>query len=62
MVASPMAVYREECNLTLWQAWIQIKQGALEQARAILDTACADGPPKEARRALLRALLARASG
>jgi hypothetical protein len=50
-------VFPEDCNLGLWQAWIEIRQGALDEARALLDSACSTWSPQKARRALLRALV-----
>jgi len=56
-VTAAVAVFPEDCNLFLWQAWIRIKQGALDQARELLDTACTAWPPDQARRALLQAMV-----
>jgi hypothetical protein len=56
-VASAVDLHREDCNLSLWLAWIQIRQGAVDQAREVLDGACAHWQPERARRALLMAML-----
>jgi hypothetical protein len=56
-LASAAELHPEDCNLMLWQAWIGIKQGALDQARELLQTPCATWPPVEARRSLLLAMV-----
>jgi Flp pilus assembly protein TadD len=56
------AIHPEDCNLPLWRAWIEIKQGALDQARALLQTPCVTWPPVEARRALLLAMVEQGAG
>jgi hypothetical protein len=55
-------IHHEDCNLTLWMAWIQIRQGALDQARDVLDGACARWQPEQARRSLLMAMLEKQAG
>ena len=52
-VAAAAELHPEDCNLQLWLAWIQIRQGALDQARTLLDGACSHWQPEKARRALL---------
>ena len=61
-VAAAAELHPENCNLSLWLAWIQIRQGALEQARTLLDGACSHWQPEQARRALLSAMLAQQAG
>lgn len=61
-VAAAAALHPEDCNLTLWQAHIQLGQGAVEQARELLQAPCARWPPLAARRALLLALVEQSSG
>jgi Tfp pilus assembly protein PilF len=61
-VAAAADLHREDCNLSLWLAWIQIRQGALDQAREVLDGACSHWQPERARRALLMAMLAQQAG
>jgi hypothetical protein len=55
-------VFPEDCNITLWQARIQIRQGELERARETLAAACAGWAPDHARRALLSAMLDQQAG
>jgi hypothetical protein len=55
-------VFPEDCNIGLWQAWIQLRQGELEQARDRLSTACAAWAPDQGRRALLSAMLEQQAG
>jgi Tfp pilus assembly protein PilF len=61
-VAAAAELHPEDCNLRLWLAWIQIRQGALEQARTLLDGACSHWQPEKARRALLLAMLEQQAG
>jgi hypothetical protein len=61
-VAATADLHREDCNLSLWLAWIEIRQGALEQAREVLDGACLHWQPDQARRALLMAMLEQQAG
>jgi hypothetical protein len=61
-VAAAAELHPEDCNLQLWLAWIQIRQGALEQARTLLDGACSHWQPEKARRALLLAMLEQQAG
>lgn len=61
-VAAAADLHREDCNLPLWLAWIEIRQGALERAREILDGACFRWQPEKARRALLLAILEQRAG
>jgi hypothetical protein len=61
-VITAAALHHEDCNLTLWLAWIQIRQGALDQAREVLDGACARWQPEQARRSLLLAMLEQQAG
>jgi hypothetical protein len=56
-VAAAADLHPEDCNLSLWLAWIQLRQGAFEQAREVLDGACSHWQPELARRALLFAML-----
>ena len=49
-VAAAAELHPVDCNLQLWSAWIQIRQGALEQARTLLDGACSHWQPEKARR------------
>lgn len=56
-VAAAAELHPADCNLQLWLAWIQIRQGALDQARTLLDGACSHWQPEKARRALLLAML-----
>jgi hypothetical protein len=55
-------LFPEDCNITLWQAWIQIRQGEFERARETLAAACAAWAPDQARRALLSAMLDQQAG
>jgi hypothetical protein len=55
-------VFPGDCDITLWQAWIQIRQGELDLARERLAGACAAWVPDQARRALLSALLEQHAG
>jgi hypothetical protein len=55
-------VFPEDCNIRLWHAWIQLRQGELEQAREGLATACTAWAPDQARRALLSAMLEQQAG
>ncbi len=61
-VAAAADLYHEDCNLSLWLAWIEIRQGALDRAREVLDRACAHWPPEHARRALLLGMLEERAG
>jgi hypothetical protein len=61
-VAAVADLHHEDCNLSLWLAWIQIRQGALSQAREVLDGACSNWQPEQARRALLLAMLEHQEG
>jgi Tfp pilus assembly protein PilF len=61
-VSAAAELHPEDCNLRLWLAWIQIRQGALEQARTLLDGACSHWQPEKARRALLLAMLEQQAG
>jgi hypothetical protein len=61
-VAATAELHPEDCNLQLWLAWIQIRQGALDQARTLLDGACSHWQPEKARRALLLAMLEKQAG
>ena len=61
-VAAAADLHPEDCNLPLWLAWIQIRQGALDQARTLLDGACSHWQPEKTRRALLSAMLAEQAG
>jgi hypothetical protein len=56
------ALHPEDCNLTLWQAFIQLKQGALDQARDLLQTPCATWAPTIVRRSLLLAMVEQGAG
>jgi len=55
-------VFPEDCTITSWQAWIQIRQGELDQARSLLATACTSWVPDQARRALMMAMLEQQAG
>ncbi len=55
-------VFPEDCTITLWQAWIQIRQGELDQARGLLSATCTAWAPDQARRALLSAMLEQQAG
>lgn len=55
-------LHPEDCHLPLWQAYVQLRQGALDQARALLEPPCAGWPPLVARRALLLAMLEQGAG
>lgn len=55
-------LFPEDCTVTFWQAWIQIRQGQLDQARDLLGTACTAWVPDQARRALISALLEQQAG
>jgi hypothetical protein len=61
-VAAAAELHPEDCNLQLWLAWIQIRQGALDQARTLLDGACSHWQPEQGRRALLLAMLEQQAG
>jgi hypothetical protein len=61
-VAAATELHPEDCNLQLWLAWIQIRQGALDQARTLLEGACSHWQPEKARRALLLAMLEQQAG
>ena len=61
-VAAAADLHPEDCDLPLWLAWIQIRQGALDQARTLLDGACSHWQPEKTRRALLSAMLAEQAG
>ena len=61
-VAAAAELYPADCNLQFWLAWIQIRQGALDQARTLLDGACSHWQPEKTRRALLSAMLAEQAG
>jgi tetratricopeptide (TPR) repeat protein len=56
------AIHPEDCNLVLWQAHIQLRQGAVDQARDLLQAPCATWAPVEARRSLLFAMVEQAAG
>jgi hypothetical protein len=51
-----------DCNLGLWMAWIQIRLGALDNARTLLGGACARWEPDRARALLLRAMAEQRAG
>lgn len=53
-------VFPNDCNITLWKAWIQIRQGEQDTARELLATSCAG--PNQVRRALLSAMLDQQAG
>ena len=61
-VAAAAELYPADCNLQLWLAWIQIRQGALDQARTLLDSDCSHWQPEQGRRALLLAMLEQQAG
>jgi hypothetical protein len=61
-VGAAAALAPEDCNLTLWQAFVQLRQGAFDPARELLQTACGKSAPLAARRALLLALLEQRAG
>lgn len=55
-------VFPEDCDVSLWQAWVQIQLGELDQARERLATACSAWAPDSARRALLSTMLEQQAG
>jgi hypothetical protein len=61
-VTAAAELHREDCNLLLWLAWIEIRQGALERARELLAGACSRWQPDRARRALLLAMVEQQAG
>ena len=61
-VGAAATLHPEDCNLTLWQAFIQLKQGALDQARDLLQAPCATWAPTTARRSLLLAMVEQGAG
>jgi hypothetical protein len=61
-VTAAAEIHPEDCNLRLWQAFIQLRQGELESARNLLQPPCATWPPTEARRSLLLALAEQGAG
>jgi hypothetical protein len=60
-VTAAAALHPEDCNLVLWQAHIQLRQGAIGQARDLLQAPCATSPAVAARRALLLAMVEQAA-
>ncbi len=55
--ATTAQMHPDDCDLQLWLGWIQLRLGALDQARGLLDGACAGWEPDQARRDLLMAML-----
>jgi len=61
-LAAAAEIFPEDCNLTLWQAFVQLKLGELDQARALLDGACTAWSPDVVRRSLLLAMIEQRAG
>lgn len=61
-----LAVYLQrrpdDCLAASWLAWLQLKQGALEEARDLLAEECPGAAPLETRRQLLLSMVASHSG